>query len=262
MKRLTSIFFILTFVLFSVVSISAEERLYLMFAAQWDTDAVKIVKEYFGNNDYLGYDINNNKSKVFFLPPNIAKLSNLAEKYCPKQKVTVIYDPEHWEHTPIVERENLSDSIFRTVRISKEFKCNEVGIAPDGKMIGLYPKACAGDISSLARNIDWNNIDLIILQAQRLLSDSCVKEGGINNYVKFIRKWTETIKKANPNVKVFASMSFRYTHPSVMIQVIDKLKDIVDGFYLAYPKSEGKLYCVYCNPENLKIVIKHAKGIN
>jgi hypothetical protein len=194
------------------------------------------------------------KSQAFWLPASVAGV----QQYCSTGNL-VLYDGEHWSATPADEKADMPGAIGRAKALAKTNGC-VFGIAPDGQYAGLIPKTCTADVNrAIHRQIDWDDIALYNIQAQRLLSDDCASQGGVDNYVSFVSQVTREVHQKNPNAKVSAQISLRYTPPDRAIAVINRLKGVVDGFYIAYPVGQN-LNCQYCTPQNLAQVLAAIKS--
>lgn len=196
------------------------------------------------------------RSHIYALPPSLGAL---------QQQVTncaaglIIYDGEHWGATPQNEQADMSSSVASGQSIATSGGCT-FGVAVDGQYAGLVPKTCGYSLDrAIHRSLDFRNIALYNIQAQRLLSDECVAQGGQNNYVQFVTALANEIHAKNPATKISAQLSFRYTPPDRMIAVINQLRRVVDGFYLAYPLKVGGIPCQYCSADNLGQVLSAIK---
>ena len=196
------------------------------------------------------------KSHIYALPPS---LSALQQQVGNCAAGLIIYDGEHWGATPQNEQADMPGSIASGQSITTSGGCT-FGVAVDGQYAGLVPKTCGYSIDrGIHRSLDFRNIALYNIQAQRLLSDECVAQNGQNNYVQFVTALANEIHTKNPGTKVSAQLSFRYTPPDRMIAVINQLRGVVDGFYLAYPSNVGGVPCEYCSADNLGQVLSAIK---
>ncbi len=245
--------------LFSVSPAVAKDKFGLMFAAQWDLEAIAYVKNAFNENDYLRADIGNGRSINFVLPASIFQISKHATNYCAKTKGMVIYDPEHWDATPKEELADLGRSAHDAVSLTRNSGCQSFGIAPDGITIGVQPQTCIASVSETINKVDWRKIDLVVIQGQRLLSDQCVKCNQTTTYSEFVKNWAIELKRRNPDIKIFSSMSFRHTDAATMDEALMRVRPYIDGLYLAYPKSTAQNECKYCTVDQLKAVVESAR---
>ncbi|WP_128003289.1 hypothetical protein [Piscinibacter defluvii] len=233
----------------------------IMFAAGWDPEAVRLVREKFGEVDYLSSEVTDESrpgpAQVFALPASLESVRRQAGAPCNLKggPTLVIYDPEHWEATPESDRRDLPATIEAGADAVRASGCRKFGLAPDGQFIGLEPKECRAAPSALARSVNWKKVDVLVLQAQRLLSDKCGGRANIAEYSRFVAEWSRLVKAANPAIKVFPSMTFRYTDVATMSEAIRRTRRDVDGYYLAYPSSKSGINCDHCRSTNLKSVV-------
>ena len=187
----------------------------------------------------------------YTLPPNLRALERQAAA-C--SGGLVIYDGEHWGDTPLSEQTDMAAAIARGKSLAKAAGCR-YGVAPDGEFLGLVPKSCRVDAgSALHREVDWSDIALFNIQAQRLLSDACTAQSGVESYVRFVTTVARDVRAKNPDTKISAQVSFRSTPPDRMLAAVARLRGVVDGFYIAYPSNVGTA-CTYCSPQNLERVL-------
>lgn len=234
----------------------------MMFASDSDPEAVNFVREKFGDADYVGsrvVDVSKpGKSAVFVLPASVDSVRHHARAACGTKgaPTVVIYDPEHWEATPESERRDLPAAIEAGADAVHASGCRKFGLAPDGEFIGLVPKACSATPGALARSVNWKKVDVLVLQAQRLLAERCGGRANVAAYSRFVAEWSRIVKAVNPDIKVFSSLTFRYTDAATMSEAIRKSRRDVDGYYLAYPSSESGTKCEHCQSSNLKSVVE------
>lgn len=220
-----------------------------------------VLEKYVTSADYISLGLSRGdprlasrvgKSHIYVLPPSVKAVQRQASQ-C--KAGLIIYDGEHWGATPRSEQASMPMAVSDAKSATKSAGCS-FGFAPDGQYAGLTPKTCSYDLNSaIHRQIDFADITLFNVQAQRLLSDSCVGHGGIDNYVKFVTTVAGEVHAKNPATKVSAQFSFRYTPPDRMIAVMKQLRGVVDGFYIAYPVGVGNITCQYCSPTNLEQVL-------
>src|SRR5215211_248407 len=79
----------------------------------------------------------------------------------------------------------------------------------------------------------------------------------MENYKKI--NWTEIASFArckNPNIEIFTQLSFRLTDANDMIKVIERVKDMVDGFIIAYDTNTRADSCISgCSANQLNLVL-------
>lgn len=242
--------------------VQAAERPFFVFASNWDKAAADVAAQYAEDGDMLFSAISRHPQKAekmrnpmrFALPASLKTVAKRSSETCATngQFQVVIYNPEHWEATPKAELDALPISVSKAGDTVKQAGCRYFGVAPDGKLLGLPSTECKGRPSELVNQIDWKRVDFIILQAQRLLSDKCDSPSRVKDYAQFVHDWAEAVRRSNPSIKVVAQMSFRVSDPKTMTEAVKATHDVVDGYYLAYPRSSGRLQCNYCSADNLK----------
>jgi hypothetical protein len=244
---------------FQMNAVRAADTPFFMFsAAQVGSDVGAVLAKYATPQDYLGQPVVRNNpplanrlpsSHVYSLVPSLAGVA----RGCRSGAGMVIYDGEHWQSTPADEQSDMVSAVARGKAMATSGGC-AYGVTPDGEYAGLIPKECGYDLSrAIHRQVDWSTIALFNVQAQRLLSDKCAAQGGVDAYVTFLTTIAQEVHAKNPQTLISAQFSFRYTPPSRMIEVIQRLRGTVNGFYIAYPSAVGR--CDYCTPQNLAQVL-------
>jgi hypothetical protein len=133
--------------------------------------------------------------------------------------------------------------------------CDQAGILPYGQFWGAAPMATAtcqfnlGD--SPYQQVNWAAIDRLDIQGEWLLSDECIGKTSVGDYVRLVSTVAGYVRAKNPKIAVFAQISFRFTPPSTMIQAIQQMSGLVDGFLLAYPLNPANEH-KYCTAQNLE----------
>jgi hypothetical protein len=150
---------------------------------------------------------------------------------------TISYDIEHWERTPESERVDPLLSISRGAGIVHEAGFS-YGITPDAEML----------IDNYKR-INWSEIDFLGMQLQRFSQN-------IEEYSSLANEIASFAKCKNPNIEIFTQLSFRLTDANDMINIIDNVHDIVDGFIIAYDTNTREDSCISgCSPSQLNSVL-------
>ena len=150
---------------------------------------------------------------------------------------TISYDIEHWERTPESERVDPLLSISRGAGIVHEAGFS-YGITPDAEML----------IDNYKR-INWSEIDFLGMQLQRFSQN-------IEEYSSLANEIASFAKCKNPNIEIFTQLSFRLTDANDMINIIDNVHDIVDGFIIAYDTNTRADSCISgCSPSQLNSVL-------
>jgi hypothetical protein len=153
----------------------------------------------------------------------------------------IVYDIEEWDKTPHSEKENpvIAMSNGSSTVHAAGFK---YGITPD-----------APTLLDNYRDINWTEIDFLGMQLQRF-SDN------ITEYSNYAKEISEHVRSQNPEIEIFAQVSFRLTSTSDMIAAIESTKNSVDGYIVAYlpdPDGDGRSdSCITtCTPEDLDKVL-------
>jgi hypothetical protein len=166
----------------------------------------------------------------------------------------VVYDIEHWTDTPVAEQRQPGASISAAARLVRATGCQSYGLAPDGEYMGLGD--CKVDFAKgIYESVDWSQVPLLSIQAQRLLSDSCIGKLTIDDYAAFVSKVATYVRSKNAAIKVVTQVSLRYTPPPKIVAAMRRVAASVDGFYVVYPANSTKP-CNYCSPANLAEVLK------
>jgi hypothetical protein len=102
--------------------------------------------------------------------------------------------------------------------------------------------------------VNWAAIDRLDIQGEWLLSDECIGKTSVADYVKLVWAVAGYVRAKNPKIAIFAQISFRFTPPSTMIQAIQQMSGLVDGFLLAYPLNPANEH-KYRTAQNLQSVL-------
>jgi hypothetical protein len=164
----------------------------------------------------------------------------------------VMYDIEHWTDTPDAEQQHPGESIAAAARLVHAAGCQRFGLAPDGEFMGM--KDCKQDFAAgLYQQVDWRQVDLLSIQAQRILADTC--NLSVDDYAAYVTQVTTFVKAKNPNLRVVTQISLRYTPTDKLQAALRKLGRAVDGYYLIYPAHSTKP-CNFCSPQNAATVLR------
>lgn len=224
-------------------------------------DALAVVNKYFRHGDLVNiWSINKlpelgdriGKGNQHILTSSLSELTEWANRPCddPGGAGIIVYDPEEWAATPAAEKSDVSGSLAQGARLVNASGCRTYGIAPSRGFMSTHYQDCEATPGELNRQINWKGISLLVIQAQGLLVAPCVNKHGFENYEKFVSAVADIAKAGNPNILVFAEVSFNRSRPWIIIQAINRTRHKVDGFYLAYPRE-----CKFCTPENLEEVL-------
>ena len=191
-----------------------------------------------------------------------AGLKHFLDQDCgPQSPGTVIYDPELRELTPRSEQTNMLRSIRTATRRVKASSCHEFGLSPGATpFFGLDPKACTFDLEEgLVEEIDWTDVDLVDVQAQRLLGEECLDKGGLETYTSAISTVARVARDENPDIDVLAQVSFRDNEPESMLEGLRAVADVIDGIYFSYPTNNPDFPCLFCTSEHLESFLEEVR---
>ena len=172
----------------------------------------------------------------------------------------IVYDPEFRpEWTPPVEVEHLARSVRTAARMVRETGCHRFGIAPGAlPFFGLDPIACEVELAGGAyRELPWSSIDLVDIQAQRLLGDECLPQGGLALYEETVTDLAAFFRKMNPRIEVLTQVSFRDSQAHTMTTALERVAAEVDGIFFSYPTTNPDIPCGYCQPEELERLLRY-----
>lgn len=182
----------------------------------------------------------------------------------PRTPGTIVYDPEiRPDWTPPREVENLTASIRRAARLVGRTGCHRFGIAPGSlPFFGLDPHRCEVDLDAGVHDDDlpWRSIDLVDIQAQRLIGEHCLARNGLGTYRETVSYLAAFFRRANPNVEVLAQVSFRDAPAQTMAEAITAVAPHVDGVFFSYPTTNADIPCRYCRVEELAALLRFLDG--
>ncbi len=244
---------------------AAADPFFLFVAHQFDApgegEAVgHVLARYFTSRDYIGAEWRKvpeiagriGVAHTFAIPGSVKNARRAAGA---PEIGLVMYDIEHWTATPQPEQRDPAVAIRRAAEAVRAIPGKRFGITPDGRYLGITAGKCAVGDENILRAVDFAPLDVVQLQAQRLLSDKCAGQGGAQLYTELVSANAKAARLAKPGILVAAQFSFRYTPPERMIAIIRSLGGTVDGYYLAYPANSRGIKCGYCAPENLEKVL-------
>jgi hypothetical protein len=221
------------------------------YVIKWDYLSVRLAQVVPELGDRVG------RGHLYTVPPSLGGIQLESARGCgPGTPGLIVYDPEHWPETPADERLDVPAAIARGKVVARRSGCHNYGIAPDGLYLGILPNSCSYDLSiGIHRTVDWDGINLFDIQAQRLLGDECSSHSGVEAYAEFVDAVTHEVRARARDLEIVAQLSFRYTPPERMMAAIERLRETVDGFYIAYPSRLGQI-CGYCSATNLEQVLE------
>jgi hypothetical protein len=155
----------------------------------------------------------------------------------------IVYDIEHWENTPESEQMDPSQSISKGAGIVHE----------EGYRYGTTPDAVM--LMDNYKKINWTEIDFLGMQLQRFSQN-------VTEYSSIAKEISSFVRCKNPNIEIFTQLSFRFTDANDMIRVIESVKDIVDGFIIAYNTNTSSDSCISgCSAHDLNLVLSRINSL-
>ena len=229
-----------------------------------DAEALDVVSRYFTERDYISVLLAQRipelgeripRLQQYKMVESLPKLCQFVEKGCQdKEAGLLIYDIESWAATPLEEQNDPVGSINRGAAITRQPGCQAFGVAPSRAYLSRHgDSACAAQMGPDVAYIHWENLDVLVIQAQGMMRPNCYDRFGTRNYERFVGSITRYARGRNPRLKVFAELSFRYASASQMAEVIDRLGGSVTGYYLALPSSMDN--CRYCSATELESLL-------
>ena len=223
------------------------------------------LRQHVTGDDYLSFELVGkfpeladrvDRAHVYALVPSLNLIAKQAANGCgPRTPGLIIYDAEHWDATPASEKADMTGAIARGKAIARKTGCHAYGVTPDGEYAGIAGQRCSYDLDAgIIRRIDWQDISLLVLQAQILLGDRCNSPSAMQRYIDFVTAIVGEVRAKSATVRIVTQFSFRHTPPERMITAMRALRSVVAGFYIAYPSNVGP-HCAYCSPANLDTVL-------
>jgi hypothetical protein len=246
-----------------------------MYSAIASREAPALVRRYFEPGDYVRTESLPPRLRVarkhsYVLPTTLRErwvgepgLRHWIRQGCgPGTPGTIVYDPERRTLTPAREQNNLVESVHRAAALVNSTGCHDFGLAPGAMLLfGLDDKSCTYDLDrGFYREIRWRSVDLVDIQAQRLLSDPCIVKGGVDQYASAVSHLAAYVRARNPGIFVVSQVSFRDNHPTSMIEGIARVSEVVDGIYFSYPSTNPEFPCRYCSRANLEMFLEALRG--
>jgi hypothetical protein len=238
----------------SIISKTAQEQLlFAIFTFANDNESMDVMREhYYSNNGQSHYVMHSIRSireplwlydafpthrKMIIVQSldNITDAINIGQHY---DLNTIVYDIEREETTPESEQTAPLVSISKGASIVHEVGYR-YGITPDAEML-----------LDNYRKINWTEIDFLGMQLQRFSQN-------VTEYSSIAEKISTFVRSKNPNIEIFTQLSFRFTDANDMIKAIEDVKDIVDGFIIAYDTNTSSDSCIpsECSPHELNLVL-------
>lgn len=234
----------------TILRTSKEPLLFGVFTFVNDTESLNVMGRQYSNNldNYVMHSVRsspgplwlydafpfNRKMIIVQSLDNITDAINIGQRY---NLDLIVYNIEIWERTPELERTNPSLSISKGAHLVHEAGYR-YGIAPDAPML-----------MDIFKKINWTEIDFLDMQLQRFSQN-------VTEYSSIAEEITSFVRSRNPNIEIFTQVSFRFTDANEMIKIVESVKDIVDGFIIAYSTNTRSDSCVSrCSAHDLELVL-------
>jgi hypothetical protein len=134
----------------------------------------------------------------------------------------VLYDPEHWENTPLSEQQNLAATIKHAAEYTHA-RGLIFFVAPDRRFVE----------ESLADFAPY--VDMLMLQGQRVQEDPQLLAGWVHEKALIARK-------ANPDIKIFVQVGATRGSAQVMLTALQAMSEDIDGIAVwSMPRTLGIL---------------------
>jgi hypothetical protein len=241
-----------------ITSKTAEEPLLFgVFTTDKDTESMKVMRQQYSSNDRNHYVMHSIRSlpeglwlydefpmhrKMIIVQSldNITDAININRQH---DLDMIVYDIEHWENTPESEQMDPSQSISKGAGIVHE----------EGYRYGTTPDAVM--LMDNYKKINWTEIDFLGMQLQRFSQN-------VTEYSSIAKEISSFVRCKNPNIEIFTQLSFRFTDANDMIRVIESVKDIVDGFIIAYNTNTSSDSCISgCSAHDLNLVLSRINSL-
>jgi hypothetical protein len=240
----------------STISKTLEEPLLFgVFTFANDSESMSVMRQQYSNNDpnhYVIHSIRSVPGQLWLydtLPTHrkmiiVQSLDNItyAMKIGQHYDLDVIaYDIEQWERTPELERVDPSLSISKGAAIAHQA----------GYRYGITPDAIT--LRDNYKKINWTEIDFLDMQLQRFSQN-------VTEYSNIAKEISTFVRSKNADIEIFTQLSFRFTDANDMIKVIERVKDIVNGFIIFYDTS-SHLCISTCSPHELNLVLERINAL-
>lgn len=146
----------------------------------------------------------------------------------------VMYDPEGWAATPLVEQRDPARYFARFASLARR-GVETVIITPHPNLMNVPGARCGSDngesvyeayIRCGVMGAAARHADIVEVQAQQL-------QGQPEEYRRFVGEATGQARAANEEVKVIAGLTTFRATPEQMFQAWSAVRDVVDGYYLS-----------------------------
>jgi hypothetical protein len=146
----------------------------------------------------------------------------------------VMYDPEAWPATPLVEQRDPTHFFGRFNSVAGQY-VETIIITPHPNLMTVPGARCGSDggesvYQALIRcgvmGAAAQHADIVEVQAQQLQSRP-------DEYHAFVVEATAQSRAANQAVQVIAGLTTAHASPSQMFDAWSSVRDVVDGYYLS-----------------------------
>ena len=183
---------------------------------------------------------------------NLAELQGIVSSKSPIAK-EVMYDPEHWQFTPLSEQRSLISSVARAHTIASKANLNLI-VAPAMDLTKVLAKGQNSAQSYI--NLDISGRVAPLATAEEIQAQSL--ETNPVAYSKFVINAAKQALRANPSIKVYAGLS---TNPNAHQATAEQLfRDIEDtrafvvGYWLNIPSAGPK--CPSCGAAKPRVALQ------
>ena len=231
--------------------IPKEPLLFAIFTQANDSESMKVMRQQYSQNDRNHYVMQSIRSlpeplwlydafpthRKMIIVQSLDNITNAIDIGRYYNLTMIIYDIEQWEKTPELNHTDPSLLISKGADIVHQAGY-KYGITPDADtLIENYKK------------INWNKTDFLGMQLQKYSQDT-------TEYSRLAEEITTFARSKNPNIEIFTQLSFRFADTNEMIEVIESVKDIVDGFIVSYLPGTTSDSCISkCSPHELNLVL-------
>ena len=201
-----------------------------------------IARKFFDNPDT--FILGNAQSLAGWIGTSVSVATNLTELQAivsSKSRIgkDVMYDPEHWQFTPLSEQRSLFSSVVRAHSIASKANLNLI-VAPAMDLTKVLAQGQTSAQSYISLDIAGRIAPLVTdeeIQAQSLETNPVA-------YSKFVITAAKQALSANPSIKVYAGLSTNpNAHQATAEQLfldIEDTKAIVVGYWLNIPGAGPK----------------------
>jgi hypothetical protein len=235
----------------SMSKIPKEPLLFAIFTLANDSESMKVMRQQYSQNDRDHYVMQSIRSlpeplwlydafpthRKMIIVQSLDNITNAIEVGRYYNLTMIIYDIEKWEKTPELNGTDPSLLISKGADIVHQLGY-KYGITPDADtLIENYKK------------ISWNKTDFLGMQLQRYSQDT-------TEYSRLAEEITTFARSKNPNIEIFTQLSFRFADTNEMIELIENINEVVDGFIISYLPGPDSDSCISkCSPHELNLVL-------